>query len=683
MQTSHIRKISFKPDSTGPQKPTHRTTSTPFTGSQVNASIKAAYLTRSSIPSAAQLAVSQPFGKNTKNVSVTTAPTIYSTLLIVIMNRCTYLKNDDYEALWSMDPRVKHLCRKIVELSTVDFSPLQTRDTNWATQQAIPPHRTKMRSALLLHFSGDIAACIRYVGGTLLGLPYHSPTIILPRLKGIVDEATYQHIARILTFGCPAKINAHFSAQQVKEYRTYGNHKTIDSNPTLVAKAMNKEDARENIFTVERMLGLFITNINYTPQGILIKPNKKDRLINDSSFQLTQISIPYNAFTNKKDEPPCTFGPAFITLLIDIYNLRISFPNHELRLGSDDITGAFRLLKFAPEAVSGKAIQVGNNLHFAVAQTFGDTTSPPNWDPFSRATCQIASNLLNMNVDLPTHQTYMNKVKVSPDPEYKSITFTKATKDKFNPGKLTDQNTVSPPNFAMHVDDKIYAAASIDHILRATRASITANNLVLGLPDHTLKPDATDMDKLHETEISYRRNILGKIVNTRTMSVSLPIDKRVAIHTALTTTWGPQRKSFTILEASQLAGTLVNATQCCRWGAFLFIAFMSTLHNTISKHFKHILTSDEYNTLLQEKDQSWISTEANSQDWLDRVATSKFKWFHASVLQVYRSAYVAFWSNSASTPPWWIPLLLTIRRPLLLKLRMHRIQGPIPHYNEK
>ena len=166
------------------------------------------------------------------------------------------------------------------------------------------------------------------------------------------------------------------------------------------------------------MLGLFITNINYTPQGILIKPNKKDRLINDSSFQLTQISIPYNAFTNKKDEPPCTFGPAFITLLIDIYNLRISFPNHELWLGFDDITGAFRLLKFAPEAVSGEAIQVGNNLHFAVAQTFGDTTSPPNWDPFSRATCQIASNLLNMNVDLPTHQTYMNKVKVSPDPEY-------------------------------------------------------------------------------------------------------------------------------------------------------------------------------------------------------------------------------------------------------------------------
>ena len=50
--------------------------------------------------------------------------------------------------------------------------------------------------------------------------------------------------------------------------------------------------------------------------------------------------------------------------------------------------------------------------------------------------------------------------------------------------------------------------------------------------------------------------------------------------------------------------------------------------------FKHILTSDEFNTLLQEKDQSWISTEANSQDWLDRVATSKFKWFHAQIAKI-------------------------------------------------
>jgi hypothetical protein len=105
---------------------------------------------------------------------------------------------------------------------------------------------------------------------------------------------------------------------------------------------MSKEDARENIFTVHRALGLFVPHINYTPQGILVKPGKKDRLINDSSFQLTPSAIPYNAFTDKNLEPCITFGPAFVTLLTDIYNYRISFPQSEIYLAADDITGAFR-----------------------------------------------------------------------------------------------------------------------------------------------------------------------------------------------------------------------------------------------------------------------------------------------------------------------------------------------------
>jgi hypothetical protein len=121
----------------------------------------------------------------------------------------------------------------------------------------------------------------------------------------------------------------------------------------------------------------------------------------------------------------------------------------------------------------------------------------------------------------------------------------------------------------MHVDDKIYAAPSDAEILLATRASITANDLVLGLQDSRIKPDATDLDKLATKPASYQRVLLGKEVNTRELTVQLPIDKWVALYTSLTKTWAPSRKSFTILEASQLVGTLVNATQCCRWGALL------------------------------------------------------------------------------------------------------------------
>ncbi len=144
---------------------------------------------------------------------------------------------------------------------------------------------------------------------------------------------------------------------------------------------MTKEDARENIYTVQCDLGIFVPHINYTPQGILIKVGKKDRLIDDSLFQLTCTSTPYNAFTNKKAEPRYTFGSAFLALLSDIYNLCISFPNQEVYLYADNVTGAFRLAKLHPDVVGGKAIQLGNHCHFPVGQTFGDSTSPPNLIP--------------------------------------------------------------------------------------------------------------------------------------------------------------------------------------------------------------------------------------------------------------------------------------------------------------
>ncbi len=44
-----------------------------------------------------------------------------------------------------------------------------------------------MRSALLVHYCGDIAACIRYVGGLLFGHPYQAASLILPRIQPIVD----------------------------------------------------------------------------------------------------------------------------------------------------------------------------------------------------------------------------------------------------------------------------------------------------------------------------------------------------------------------------------------------------------------------------------------------------------------------------------------------------------------
>ncbi len=74
----------------------------------------------------------------------------------------------------------------------------------------------------------------------------------------------------------------------------------------------------------------------------------------------------------------------------------------------------------------------------------------------------------------------MEHVTVTPNPPPKSVSFAQAHRDSLNPGKINATGKCLPPNFAMHVDDKIYVAPSIPKILLATQASITANDLSWG-----------------------------------------------------------------------------------------------------------------------------------------------------------------------------------------------------------
>jgi hypothetical protein len=204
----------------------------------------------------------------------------------------------------------------------------------------------------------------------------------------------------------------------------------------------------------------------------------------------------------------------------------------------------------------------------------------------------------------------MDQLIVTPVPPKNSVVFPPAKTDKFNTGKIKIDGSIAFPNYAMYVDDKIYADISPDRIRLAIRAAITANDTVLGAQDPNNKPDATDFEKLTADPITFQRTLLGKQINTRTLIVSLPIDKRVALHKTLTSTWNARRKSFTILEASQLAGTLINAVQCCRWGNFAFLSFMSALNRTISSNYRSLLASHECQSLLDDREKAWTNPEA-------------------------------------------------------------------------
>jgi hypothetical protein len=86
-----------------------------------------------------------------------------------------------------------------------------------------------------------------------------------------------------------------------------------------------------------------------------------------------------NAFTCKETEPEIDFPKAWLMRLAWLWNLRITYPWLEIYLGDDDVSGAFRQVKYNPDVVAMHPFLVFGVLFMSTGQTFSDCTSPANW----------------------------------------------------------------------------------------------------------------------------------------------------------------------------------------------------------------------------------------------------------------------------------------------------------------
>ena len=121
---------------------------------------------------------------------------------------------------------------------------------------------------------------------------------------------------------------------------------------------MNKEVKHSYVILFPRWITRFCPNIHLTPQGILIKPNKEPRPIWDSSFIPHPFATSINMMQHPEKSPKIVFGTAFLQHLIRIYNLRISYPNTDILLWDDDVSGAYRIPKYHPNVAGAFAFAV-------------------------------------------------------------------------------------------------------------------------------------------------------------------------------------------------------------------------------------------------------------------------------------------------------------------------------------
>ena len=596
---------------------------------KVTKSMHPDYLSKSVLPSAYQLMRNTEFGKPHVNISFTSESRLPQVLLIVYKQEFLKDTKNGYQRLWNTYPETRRLYDEWQRLKDVDFRELREMNPDWESQTEIPTRLLDLRLACLMHYDMDVATMIRFMGGNYIAA-HRNPSQILSNIQGIVPEDVYDDVKRILTFGAPTKFIGTGTYSEFKRYQNFGNFPNLERNLDIALKALNKEDKRQFVLTLPRWISDFIPNLWLAPGDLIQKPGKKDRLIFNASHQVSPDSMSYNMIANKTNEPDIVFASAERRFWKWIYNLRISYPDREIRLCDDDVTAAFRLVKYNIEIIAAKGYCVGDFLALSCGQTFGDCTSPPNWEPFARARTALAEHFAATNTSVPAFDDYLDKVTFQPEPE-QDVNFAPAEKDKYNQGVFDENGRRKPTEYNMHVDDNLYAEVGILRMKMAMRYSIHALHQVLGGDDPATRPNLVDIEKFIRDVIGHRRTQLGVTIDTRLLRVEMTEKKRIYILNILKTTWGPHRRSFTISEAAQLLGMIMDAARTCHWGIFLFISLQQAMSRLLNNNYRRLLHDESHQQMLE---------------MLGNLSAihspSKYRWFSKKVSQ-------ALWKTKTKT----------------------------------
>ena len=467
----------------------------------------------------------------------------------------------------------------------IDFSSLPGFPKDWEAEHTVNTDRMAQVSAALLHFNGSVADLVRWIGGPHVGAHRDHPSILRALEEAGLPPSLVQTLDRIFSNGIPNYCNADSTEANFQAFYNYGNHSTVEADPAKAYKALLKDNKRGFTLLFDKRLLLFIIHSHVTPQGMvdLLSRFKNPRPIFDSSFRPEVWCLAINDWTTKLTEPELTFATAELLFMVWLYNLRLTYPFLDILLGDDDVSGAFRWLKYHPNLVALHAsIMCGMGV-LNTGGTFGDNTTPSNFDPVALARRLLAQYL--WAIDSPQNTAALAHLPPlhfapSPTPE-EAQTFVQADPDSINTGVLNPDGSRQPPPYNMHVDDNLYADIR-PFMPRTIGASVAALFTVLGPPTNPDVPSALSLDKF-EGSYNHQRKMVGRRFDSRKLTVGMLPHKREELIQILES-WLP-KPSYDLAEISSLLGLLDNHTKYASWARCWYFSLQNSVRTALSQRY--------------------------------------------------------------------------------------------------
>jgi len=271
-----------------------------------------------------------------------------------------------------------------------------------------------------------------------------------------------------------------------------------------------------------------------------------------------------NMVTPMELEMEITFGTAFTDLCIWIGNLRISYPDEDMFLAFLDISSCFRFPRIFPDLVGAFGFIVGPIFYVANAGVFGSVASASSWEPFRVAIVALAAAYFFVPDLVAKHNWLLQKLRWSDasSPLGSTLTIVRARPCTWHKG-VFDSTGRRIPKHNIYVDDNLLAEVKA-YMHQALASGFKATFTIMGHPCPSARPVPVNLDKLEELVVSPLQILLGLLVNTQEMTVSISDEFCREVLALLTATWHCRRESFTVKELELLVGKLGRIAQAHR-----------------------------------------------------------------------------------------------------------------------
>jgi hypothetical protein len=511
----------------------------------------------------------------------------------------------EFASLCSITPLIPHLGRLAVALDSYDFTWLKEEDPDWKCQTTVPQSHAKATLAAMLHYGMHAPDVMRYLGGTYTGEHRNVDETVATLTEHGVDPWLIAQYVRAISVGSPNHFVATTSRANAELHRVNGNHSSVRTFLVETVNTAVKEHRNRFNMPLGCYMSRYVPHCFITPQHALSKPGKTLRLIFDAAKRYTADSTPLNMMTSTPfgTEMRCLYGDAFVTFLERIWDLRITYPLSDIAMHANDIKSCFRQMKLHPDIVPAFSIVIANYLFLQTALPFGMDFSPQNWEPVRRLV-EVLSEKLHSDRGLRTkHRKYLDLLNWDKALGHLKLPPVVAKACAFRKGVLDPAGKPKPTPQRSFVDDLIYAdvyETTRSRMEQAVAAGIEAIFILLGRSDLAKRQDPVAWDKMVDQMVSHLSTILGHVVNTRLMEVSIP-QAYIARTLAALTPFHRGRKAFKLKEMEQLTGMLVYIACTVPWLRFLLSQMFSSVAAAVGDNKSYLLkTSKAFRQMLKE-----------------------------------------------------------------------------------